>query len=546
MVRFIVPQTGTQQGDFPMWFRSARQTRSARPDRFCPRLEALEDRCLLSAGALDPTFGSGAGYVTTAPSKTFSAATAALIQPDGKIIAAGDFLAVTGPKKHGVTPTADVFGLARYNTDGGLDTAFGSGGVAQGNLAIADTFGESAVLYPNAGTANDGKIVVEDYANGEIAIERFNANGTLDTAFGSGGTVLTSFSVGSTLLSITSRGVVLTNAGEIVAVGDNGTDYVLARYNADGSLDSTFGTGGKVITAFTSNTYEETIAQQPDGKLVVAGETGSSWQVVRYNANGSLDTNFGTGGVVTTPFASVTYIRGLAIYPNDGTPNDGRILVVRPGGMVRYNADGTLDSTFGTGGQVSLTKPDSGLALSADGKPVVAGISASGLDLMRFNSDGTPDTTFGAGGIVTTTIATYGGAVFLGLALQSNGDIVVAGTSHNAANTDVFMVARFLPSEPEIGSFTANPNPVTSGRSTTLTASNITDGNPGATITQVAFYVQINGVNTLLGYGTQTSPGMWTFNYTVNLAPGTYTLFAQAEDSYGVFGDPLALSLTVQ
>src|SRR4029077_12735316 len=102
---------------------------------------------------------------------------------------------------------------------------------------------------------------------------------------------------------------------------------------------------------------EETIPQQPDGKLVVAGETGSSWQVVRYNANGSLDTNFGTGGVVTTPFASVTYIRGLAIYPNAGTPNDGKILVVRPGGMVRYNADGTLDSTFGTGGQVSLTKP---------------------------------------------------------------------------------------------------------------------------------------------------------------------------------------------
>ena len=84
------------------------------------------------------------------------------------------------------------------------------------------------------------------------------------------------------------------------------------------------------------------------------------------------------------------------------------------------------------------------------------------------------------------------------------------------------------------------------GSSITLTGTNITDGNPNSTIKQVALYVQLNGSNTLLGYATQTSPGVWTFNYTVNLAPGSYTLFAQAEDSYGVFGDPLALTLTVQ
>ena len=83
------------------------------------------------------------------------------------------------------------------------------------------------------------------------------------------------------------------------------------------------------------------------------------------------------------------------------------------------------------------------------------------------------------------------------------------------------------------------------GSSTTLTVSNIQDANPNATITQVAFYVQINGTNTLLGYGTQTSPGVWNLTFTVNLAPGTYTLFAQAEDSYGVFGDPVPLTLQV-
>jgi hypothetical protein len=107
-------------------------------------------------------------------------------------------------------------------------------------------------------------------------------------------------------------------------------------------------------------------------------------------------------------------------------------------------------------------------------------------------------------------------------------------------------------SNPQIGSFTANPNLVTSGNSTTLTVFNITDTNPSATITQVAIYMDSNGDgkldpgDALIGYATQTSPGVWTLTYTVNLAPGPYTLFAQALDNYGLFSDPFALSLTVQ
>ena len=88
---------------------------------------------------------------------------------------------------------------------------------------------------------------------------------------------------------------------------------------------------------------------------------------------------------------------------------------------------------------------------------------------------------------------------------------------------------------------------MTVGSGLTLTASNITEGNANSTITQVAFYVQINGSNTLLGYGTQTSTGVWTLasTNTFGLSAGTYMLFAQAEDSYGVFGDPVALTLAV-
>jgi hypothetical protein len=111
-------------------------------------------------------------------------------------------------------------------------------------------------------------------------------------------------------------------------------------------------------------------------------------------------------------------------------------------------------------------------------------------------------------------------------------------------------VYRLLPSQPQIGSFTANPNPVSAGSSVTLTASNISDGNAGSCITQVAFYLDSNGDgvldsgDTLLGHGTQSN-GVWTYSFTVSLASGSYTLFAQAKDRYGVFGYPLSLTLQV-
>ena len=111
---------------------------------------------------------------------------------------------------------------------------------------------------------------------------------------------------------------------------------------------------------------------------------------------------------------------------------------------------------------------------------------------------------------------------------------------------DAFQVDRYLSSEPEIGSFTANPNPVTSGSSTILTAPNITDGNPNSSIKQVTFYyIDSGGTRQVLGTGTQTSPGVWTCPSRSTWHPVTTTLFAQTEDNYGVFGDPFALTLQV-
>jgi uncharacterized delta-60 repeat protein len=319
---------------------------------------------------------------------------------------------------------------------------------------------------------------------------RYNLDGSLDTSFGNGGRVLTNISseeLGTRVASAVQRDGKIVMAAEGVTAGGISRQFALARYNSDGTFDAGFGSGGLVFTPISG--YQAAgIAIQPDGKLV-AGIEGSGFTLARYNQNGSLDATFGSSGIVTT---QADNLNGLAIQPADGkiiAVGSGPIGTQGSSMLARYNPDGTLDATFGSGGIVagSFGQGDTAVALQADGK------------------------------IVTT-----------------------------AVNNGNFGVARYLPSEPQIGSFTASPNPVTAGSSLTLTASNITDPNANSTIIQVAFYVQINGTNTLLGYGTQTSPGVWTFNFTVNLTPGTYTLFAQAEDSYGVFGDPFAITLILQ
>jgi uncharacterized delta-60 repeat protein len=151
-----------------------RPRRTSGPSSIRPRLEALEDRCLLSgAGSLDPSFG-GTGIVTTSfPRCTLQIPYAVLIQPwDGKIIAAGT-----------AYQSQANMAVARYNPDGSLDTGFGSGGKATAQGADAEN--GAAALYPHDGTANDGKIVV----SGGQVVDRFNADGSPDKSFGKGGKV---------------------------------------------------------------------------------------------------------------------------------------------------------------------------------------------------------------------------------------------------------------------------------------------------------------------------------------------------------------------
>jgi hypothetical protein len=135
------------------------------------------------------------------------------------------------------------------------------------------------------------------------------------------------------------------------------------------------------------------------------------------------------------------------------------------------------------------------------------------------------------------------------MALEPDGRVIVAGYFHPSGNTNQADVTlcRFLPSAPQIGSFTASAYTVTAGSSVTLTAANITDENPGSSVAQVAFYIMVNGSPVQLGNVTHNTDGSWSCAFdTTGYASGTYTLYAQATDNFGALGNPVDLTLTIQ
>jgi uncharacterized delta-60 repeat protein len=557
------------------WPRGQHTIGKKKPAHYRPRLEALEDRCLLSGGVLDPTFGSGGVVSNTAGGLNSARALATYPNAgtvnDGKVVAVGDVNVSRGIN------TYSEFAVVRYNLNGTLDTSFGGTGEVTTILTRLNQGGEAC----DVAIQPDGKIVVAGYAgNGNLALVRYNANGSLDTTFGGNGTgiVLTSVVTGTynfvDSLALQPNGDIVVAGAGIFSNSGAATNPALVRYTAGGLLDSSFGTGGIVIAQFPYSlhlgpTYVnwfdlalDTSPSDPNaGKIVVVTRLvvtnqGGAAVVARYNSNGSLDTSFGGG-------AGYKLLTNLDTVPSVAIQSNGDIIVAainhpsNPAGTIGLdclNSDGSFNTTFGSGGIAVVSSPNVGydtqnVTIQSDGKIVVAGIyggnSSQDFFVARFNwADGSLDTSFGAGGVGTVT-GTIGGSA-VGLALDPDGRIVVCGTGGTGTATYAAL-ARFVAYGPHIGSFTASPNPATAGSNLTLTAINIADEIPSATITQVTFYyVDSSGTKQVLGNGTQTSPGVWTLTFTVNLVSGTYTVYAQAEDSYGVFGDPFAITLTVQ
>jgi uncharacterized delta-60 repeat protein len=570
---------------WPFSSRTSRRSPSARvrPPRCRPRLEALEDRCLPSAGPLDPTFGSG-GLVTTGVGTNGpnSKASAVIVQPDGKVVAGGSSIGSNG--------YAD-FTLVRYNANGTLDTTFGNNGVVQ------TVVGNDGGVLTGLALESDGKIVAVGNANNggkvgkEAAVVRYNPNGSLDTTFGGGkhpsGIVLTQLNMpgsnGVAAVAIDGSGKIDLAAATAPTGGPD--DFTLLRYNANGTLDTTFGPSknGIVTTPVgTSASWATGLAVQPDGDIVLAGSAYTrsannsleeTMGLARYTATGQLDTSFGSGGIVSNivPPGSVWAGAGPVLVQGNGLivvggsasgPNNSSVSNLS---LARFTSSGQLDTTFGNAGFAidtamwtanALALGANGDLLAAGGTQQVAGASSEDFGLAAFLPGGGLDTSFGTNGTATANFGAQPQQDRAGaMAIQGDGRIVLAGFTNPTGSVYEFALARFLPSQPLVGSFAASPNPVAAGSSLTLTASNLTDGNPNSSITQVAFYLDSNndgtleaGTDQVLGTATQTSPGVWTLSSpsAFGLATGSYTLFAQAQDSYGVLGNPLALTLTVQ
>jgi uncharacterized delta-60 repeat protein len=372
-------------------------------------------------GTPDAGFGTD-GIVMTSVSSSDDYAYAVVEQPDGRLVVTGQVSAAVGRD----------FAIVRYNTDGSLDDQFANGGVA-----VTDVDGPQ----DEANTVmrqEDGKLVVGGTASGLMVLVRYENDGSLDDNFGAGGKVLTTASSSEDAIA----DVVVQSDGKLVAAGatqaDSYADFALVRYEPDGSLDRSFGDGGKVITPVGSGSAGAVgIVQQASGRLVAGGTASvgatSEFALVGYDPDGSLDATFGIGGTVLTPVGPGNSYAGTLIQQRDGKLVLGGASTPTGSALVRYNPDGSLDPSFGSGGTATTPNMDLvyALAQQSDGKLVAAG-SAVGFDrrlffaLARYNSDGTLDQTFGSGGEIFM-VGSGDIDIFYAVLQQADSKIVAAG-----------------------------------------------------------------------------------------------------------------------
>jgi uncharacterized delta-60 repeat protein len=375
-------------------------------------------------GDLDTTFGSG-GKKTVNFGGT-DAARAVLVQPNGRVVAAG-----------GGGPASSFCVVRLRSANGTLDPTFGSGGKRVVDLGSDDESVYGAALQP------DGKIVLAGDSRLQPAVVRLKANGALDTTFDGDGKKLFSWgAIGRvTAVLVAPNGKILLGGFS----GPEGGNIQVARMTAKGALDTTFGAGGIATVDFGATEFGEAIARQADGRILVAGQSSAGGAVIaRLRATGVLDTDFGGDGRVTLPGGGS--LSAVLVQPDRNIVVAGNASGSAMMTVTRLKPDGSLDATFGSAGTTtvafgSLANPLGGAARQPDGKIVVAGYTQDGEDVAvaRLNTDGSLDATFGIGGKATVDfgVATFGNAV----ALARNGRIVVAGQKTGG---DDFGVARLL------------------------------------------------------------------------------------------------------
>jgi|26BtaG_2_1085354.scaffolds.fasta_scaffold00078_6 uncharacterized delta-60 repeat protein len=399
------------------------------------------------SGVLDPAFGND-GIVTTFIAGDFNSGEAAVVQPDGKIIVA--------------CQAGDAFtfkvAVARYNTDGTLDNSFGNSGTLIIPVGSARSYARNIALQ------DDGKIVIAAYTYDDIssdfALVRLEPFGALDDSFGNNGISIADGGGQEVLDAMT-----ILDDGKILLAGNNHYDFLMAKFNSDGSLDTGFGVNGWVTTHFdASDSQVKDVIYQDDGKILLGGYfiDNSSGRygiaAARLHEDGTLDETFGTSGKVSLNIGNYDdYAVAIEVQ------SDGKIILGGYTGAdsnfgkhdfaaIRLNIDGSLDDSYGNGGIVITRVIDEGqnyveeMLIQPDDKIILVGFAAlnsdSNLAMLRLDTMGNVDLTFGNEGKVLTDIdgrEDFGKAI----TLQPDNKIILTGFSNNNEAVAEMVVARY-------------------------------------------------------------------------------------------------------
>jgi uncharacterized delta-60 repeat protein len=384
-----------------------------------------------SNGSLDTSFGTD-GKVLTGIGAASEARTV-VIQTDGKIIVGGNSFN---------SSFNQTLAVARYNSDGTLDTTFDNDGIVTGT-----TFDCAFSIA----IQSDGKIVAQSFSN----VIRYNSNGSVDSSFGNNGRV----AVGQYNIYKT-RSLAIQTDGKILATGYAHGGLSLFRFNTDGIADVSFAGEGSMLLQSGYLIQSNAITTQFDGKIVIAGAAANGVNVFRVNSNGSVDSSFGTNGVVTS-YSDWVEIVSLIIQPDSKivTTQSYRLDVPdRNFSVNRYNTDGSLDASFDSDGKV-ITGEFAGnsnlsaVAVQPDGKIVAAGYTTVStypytfdFAVARYNANGTLDTSFDQDGKIRTAVGNIGFDRAYAVAVQSDGKIVVAGSTEYRNNNNLaggFAIVRY-------------------------------------------------------------------------------------------------------
>jgi uncharacterized delta-60 repeat protein len=425
------------------------------------------------AGSLDLSFGIG-GKAEIPIGNTMSGSTSAIASASSVVIDANNRIVVVGSGRNG--SNLDIV-LARYTSTGSLDLSFGMGGKVIFPIGSGDDYGRNVAID------GSGRIVVVGFSDNNdnyynFVLTRYTNTGVLDETFGINGKVIAPIALGENWAT----SMAIDASDRIILAGstnDINSDFVLTRYTSTGSLDGTFGTGGKVFSSIgigAGNGYANSVQLDASGRIVVAGtaSNGSNldFALARYTNAGATDPSFGTGGKVLSPIGA-----GNDYGSNVAIDVSGKIIVagqVAPNfsdrsnfALARYTSAGILDSSFGIGGTLiapNVRDMDDSVALDANGRIIASSVAidASGrivivgyylndlgsgssrnvdVALARYTSAGVLDSSFGTGGIVISPIID-GGGLGNDLVIDANDRIVVVGYSADGSNSG-FTVARY-------------------------------------------------------------------------------------------------------